>query len=138
MTKKKKDAKKAKKVKKAKKSKKDDSDKKGKKKHSKKAKTSSSSSSESDEAKKATSPVIAPGIAQELRAALLRKGDPSTASDLSSQRDNALGRCDARVIHRPREEELSESQKAEREALQKEAEDLIKQHREMRLKASGP
>lgn len=28
--------------------------------------------------------------------------DPSTASDLSSQRDNALGRCDARVIHRPR------------------------------------
>eukprot|EP00435_Cladocopium_sp_Y103_P034345 s1039_g8.t2 len=121
MTKKKKDAKK---VKKAKKSKKDDSDKKRKKKHSKKAKTSSSSSSESDEAKIATSSrVIAPGIAQELRAALLRKGDPSAASDLSSQRDNALGRCDARVIHRPREEELSESQKAEREALQKEAED---------------
>mmetsp|Transcript_9080 Transcript_9080/g.14723 ORF Transcript_9080/g.14723 Transcript_9080/m.14723 type:complete len:136 (-) Transcript_9080:53-460(-) len=134
MTKKKKDAKK---VKKAKTSKKDDSDKKRKKKHSKKAKTSSSSSS-SDEAKKATSSrVIAPGIAQELRAALLRKGDPSAASDLSSHRDNALGRCDARVIHRPREEELSESQKAEHEALQKEAEDLIKQHREMRLKTLG-
>eukprot|EP00434_Breviolum_minutum_P015578 symbB.v1.2.013721.t1/scaffold977.1/size148281/4 len=61
-----------------------------------------------------------------------------SAGDLCSQRDNALGRCDARVIHRPREEELTESQKAEREALQKEADDLIKQHREMRLKTSAP
>ena len=123
----------AKKVKKGKKSKKDASSKK--KKKSKKARTSSSSS-EADQAAAGHSGVLAPGIAQELRAALLRKGD--SAGDLCSQRDNALGRCDARVIHRPREEELTESQKAEREALQKEADDLIKQHREMRLKTSAP
>ncbi|CAK9064695.1 unnamed protein product [Durusdinium trenchii] len=119
--------------------------KKDKKKKSKKANKKSSSSSE--EASSSPQPpdgrpMLASGIAQELRAALLRK-QAGEAAELSAQRDDALGRRDARALAVARPvalagEQLSEAERAEREALQKEAEDLLKHHREMRLKSSAP
>eukprot|EP00913_Durusdinium_trenchii_P021747 g20433.t1 len=71
--------------------------------------------------------MLASGIAQELRAALLRK-QAGEAAELSAQRDDALGRRDARALAVARPvalagEQLSEAERAEREALQKEAED---------------
>ena len=65
--------------------------------------------------------------------------EAASASDMAMDRDDALGRHDARkTLQGPsRAVELSESQKAEQEALKQEAEDLLKHHKELRLRAAG-
>ena len=58
---------------------------------------------------------------------------------MAAERDDAYGRHDARqTLSAPsRKEVLSESQKAEQDALQQEADDLLKMHRDLRLRAAG-
>ena len=59
--------------------------------------------------------------------------------NMTTERDDAMGRHDARktLAGPSREEVLSESQKAEQDALKQEADDLLKMHREARLRAAG-
>ncbi|CAE7652658.1 HCN4 [Symbiodinium sp. CCMP2456] len=100
---------------------------------------SSSSSTCSHEATpKAEAPkALDTGIAQEIRAALKRRAEGESATDVATARDDALGRHDARktLLGPSRDEVLSESQKAERDALNQEAEEVLKLHRDLRLRA---
>mmetsp|Transcript_13536 Transcript_13536/g.28233 ORF Transcript_13536/g.28233 Transcript_13536/m.28233 type:complete len:140 (-) Transcript_13536:201-620(-) len=101
---------------------------------------SSSSSACSHEAPKAKAPkALDAGIAQEIRAALKRRAEGTSATDVATERDDALGRHDARktLLGPSREEVLSESQKAERDALNQEAEEVLKLHRDLRLRAGA-
>eukprot|EP00439_Symbiodinium_sp_Y106_P056607 s3127_g7.t4 len=123
---------------------------------------SSSSSACSHEAPKAKAPkALDAGIAQEIRAALKRRAETclhskgrvqlanpevsghaeegTSATDVATERDDALGRHDARktLLGPSREEVLSESQKAERDALNQEAEEVLKLHRDLRLRAGA-
>lgn len=103
---------------------------------------SSSSCSSSTCSHEATPKAKAPkaldtGIAQEIRAALKRRAEGESATDVATARDDAWGRHDARktLLGPSRDEVLSESQKAERDALNQEAEEVLKLHRDLRLRA---
>eukprot|EP00929_Paragymnodinium_shiwhaense_P020552 TRINITY_DN13665_c0_g1_i1.p1 TRINITY_DN13665_c0_g1~~TRINITY_DN13665_c0_g1_i1.p1 ORF type:complete len:152 (+),score=57.99 TRINITY_DN13665_c0_g1_i1:68-523(+) len=116
--------------------------KKDKKRKRKRSSSSSSSSSASSTSKSsaatpaAAAPPLDSGIMQELKAALARRAAPTASQATSSADfDDILGKRDGRQAQMARpQEQLTDQQKADIEAHEKQKQDLLKMHRDMRLR----